>query len=63
MAEKRERRLLDDEPVTIIGHGAKRGYTKIRNQFGFVQDVKTGKLKKMPRDDPRASFEIPGTAD
>ena len=58
MAEKRERMLLDGKPVTVLGKGAKRGTLKVRNAYGFTEDVAKRKLKKMPENDDRRTFTV-----
>lgn len=54
---ERERAYLDGNLVTILeGRIGRSGKCKIRNQFGFVQEVPAKSLDKIPANDPQAKL-------
>ena len=56
MAEIRERALWRGEVVTVIERKLRK--VKIRDEFGFVEEVSKRDVKKLREDDERRKFTV-----
>jgi hypothetical protein len=57
----RERAVWAGQVVTVISRGLRT--TEIRDQFGFVHEVRKREVSKLRDDDERGSFRAPEVKD